>query len=180
MKAVIADKLAPEALDALRELCSEVVFEPTLKDGALIEACADANLLVVRSTQVRKPLLDNAPDLKLVIRAGSGVNTIDCEDAATRGVFVANCPGKNAVAVAELAVGLMISLDRRIPDNVAAFRAGRWDKKEFSKAPGLLGCTLALVGVGNIGRLLAQRADAMGMEVIGYDPFVARLEELLD
>ena len=173
MKAVIADKLAPEAVEALRELCTEVVFEPTLNGDALTEACADANIVVVRSTQVREAMMERCPGLKLVIRAGSGYNTIDFKEGAARGVAVANCPGKNAVAVAELAMGLIVSLDRFIPDNVALFREGTWNKAGFAKAKGLKGRTLGLVGVGNIGSAVAERAKAFGMPVIAFDPYVA-------
>ena len=106
------------------------------------------------------------PELKLIIRAGSGVNTIDVEAATTRGVLVANCPGRNAIAVAELTIGLMISLDRRIPENVADLRAGRWNKKEYAKARGLYGATLGVLGAGNIGREVIVRAAAFGMKVV--------------
>ena len=150
-----------------------MVFEPTLKGDALTEAAADANIVVVRSTQVREAMMEKCPGLKLVIRAGSGYNTIDTKEGAARGVAVANCPGKNSVAVAELAVGLMVSLDRRIPDNVAQFREGKWNKLGFSKSQGLKGRTLGLVGVGNIGSLVAERAKAFGMPVTAFDPYVA-------
>jgi D-3-phosphoglycerate dehydrogenase / 2-oxoglutarate reductase len=173
MKAVIADKLAPEAVEALRAMCTSVVFEPTLKGEALAEACADANIVVVRSTEVRESTMERCSGLKLVIRAGSGYNTIDTKQGAERGVAVANCPGKNAVAVAELALGLMLSLDRLIPDNVISFRDGSWNKAGFAKAQGLKGRTLGLVGVGNIGSLVAERAKAFGMPVIAFDPYVA-------
>ena len=92
-------------------------------------------MLVVRSTQVTDPMLD-AGALSLIVRAGAGVNTIDVAAASKRGIYVSNCPGKNSVAVAELAFGLILALDRRIPDNVAELRAGTWNKKEYSKAQG--------------------------------------------
>jgi D-3-phosphoglycerate dehydrogenase len=103
-----------------------------------------------------------------VVRAGAGVNTIDVAAASKRGVYVTNCPGQNSVAVAELAIGLVIALDRRIPDNVEALRAGRWDKKRFSEADGLLGRTLAVAGLGSIGREVAARARALGMRVTAW------------
>src|SRR5215218_10060388 len=94
--------------------------------------------------------------LALIVRAGGGVNTIDVAAASRRGIYVSNCPGKNAVAVAELAFALMLALDRRIPDNVVDLRGGRWNKKEFSKARGLFGRTLGLIGFGNIAQEVAR------------------------
>jgi D-3-phosphoglycerate dehydrogenase len=100
------------------------------------------------------------------VRAGAGYNTIDVAAASAHGIYVSNCPGKNSVAVAELAFGLMLALDRRIPDNVAALREGRWDKKTFSKAAGLKGRTLGLLGFGSIAQAVARRAQAFGMDIV--------------
>ena len=122
-------------------------------------------MLVVRSTQVTEAMLD-AGALALVVRAGAGVNTIDLAGASRRGIYVSNCPGKNAVAVAELTMGLLLALDRRIPDNVAELRAGSWNKKEYSKARGLLGRSIGLLGFGSIGQEVARRARAFGMPVL--------------
>jgi D-3-phosphoglycerate dehydrogenase len=143
------------------------VYQPDLSSDALPKAIADtkADALVVRSTQVTADALA-APTLKLVVRAGSGVNTIDVKTATARGIKVANCPGRNAIAVAELAFGLMLALDRRIPDNVADLRAGHWKKKEYSKAHGLYGSTLGLLGVGHIGKEMIRRAAGFGMPVV--------------
>ncbi|MFN7917779.1 MAG: phosphoglycerate dehydrogenase, partial [Vicinamibacterales bacterium] len=107
-----------------------------------------------------------AGSLALIVRAGAGYNTIDVAAASRRGVYVSNCPGKNAIAVAELTLGLILALDRRIPDSVAELRAGRWNKKEFSKAKGLFGATLGLIGYGNIGQEVARRALAFGLRVV--------------
>src|SRR4051812_49660789 len=104
--------------------------------------------------------------LSLVVRAGAGYNTIDVATASKRGIYVSNCPGKNAIAVAELAFALLLSLDRRVPDNVADLRAGTWNKKEYSKARGLFGRTLGLLGYGNIGQEMAKRAHAFGMPIV--------------
>jgi D-3-phosphoglycerate dehydrogenase len=104
--------------------------------------------------------------LSLVVRAGAGYNTIDVATASARGIYVSNCPGKNAIAVAELAFALLLSLDRRVPDNVAELRAGTWNKKEYSKARGLYGRTLGLLGYGNIGQEVAKRAHAFGMPIV--------------
>ena len=108
----------------------------------------------------------DAGRLSLIVRAGAGYNTIDVAAASTRGIYVWNCPGKNAIAVAELAFGLMLSLDRRIPDNVAELRGGSWNKKEYSQAQGLYGRTLALLGVGSIGQEMIRRAAGFGMNVV--------------
>jgi D-3-phosphoglycerate dehydrogenase len=108
----------------------------------------------------------DAGRLSLIVRAGAGYNTIDVAAASRRGIYVANCPGKNAIAVAELAFGLLLSIDRRIPDNVAELRAGKWNKKEYSKARGLYGRTLVLLGVGSIGQEMIRRAAGFGMNVV--------------
>ncbi len=169
MKVLVADKFERSGLDGLRALGCEVIYDPDAKDAALVEAvrASGAAVLVVRSTQVQAPVLD-AGGLALIVRAGAGVNTIDVAGASARGIYVSNCPGKNAVAVAELALGLMLALDRRIPDNVAELRAGAWNKKEYSKAKGLHGRTLGLLGFGNIGQETAIRARAFGMPVVAW------------
>src|SRR5205814_6666960 len=145
----------------------EVVYQPDLKDDALTAAIRDtkADVLVVRSTTVTAPMLESGA-LSLVVRAGAGYNTIDVATASRRGIYVSNCPGKNAIAVAELAFALLLALDRRIPDNVADLRAGKWNKKEYSKARGLYGRTLGLLGYGNIGQEMAKRAHAFGMPIV--------------
>jgi D-3-phosphoglycerate dehydrogenase len=128
-------------------------------------ATSAADVLVVRGTKVTAPMLD-AGRLALIVRAGAGYNAIDVAGASTRGIYVSNCPGKNAIAVAELAFGLMLSLDRRIPDNVAEIRAGTWNKKEYSRAQGLYGRTIVLIGVGSIGQEMIRRAAGFGMNVV--------------
>ena len=140
MKVLVADPFEQSGLDGLAAAGCDVVFEPALKDDALATALREtrAEVLVVRSTKVTAPMMDGG-DLALIVRAGAGYNTIDVTAASARGVYVSNCPGKNAAAVAELAIGLIIALDRRIADNVAELRAGRWDKSAFAKAKGLEG-----------------------------------------
>lgn len=167
MKILIADKFEKSGIDGLKAAGCDVVFEPDLADDTLREAIGrtQADVLIVRSTKVTEPMLD-AGRLSLIVRAGAGYNTIDVAAASARGIYVSNCPGKNAIAVAELAFGLILSLDRRIPDNVAALRAGQWNKKEFSKAQGLYGRTLGLLGVGSIGREMIRRAAAFGLDVV--------------
>ncbi len=169
MKVLIADKFEESGINGLKEIGYEVVYNADLKDDALVEAIRDsqADVLVVRSTKVNEAMLD-AGRLSLVVRAGAGFNTIDVKAASARGIYVSNCPGKNSVAVAELAFGLILALDRRIADNVAELRAGKWNKKEFGKARGLYGRTLGLVGLGQIGREMIQRAKAFGMNVTGW------------
>ena len=166
MKVLIADKFEKSGLDGLQKLNCEVLYQPDLKDATLAEALAStkADVLVVRSTKVTEPILA-AGFLSLVIRAGAGYDTIDMAAASRRGIYVSNCPGRNSIAVAELAFGLILSLDRRIPDNVAELRAGKWNKKEFSKARGLYGRTLGLLGFGSIGQEMAKRAQAFGMNL---------------
>jgi D-3-phosphoglycerate dehydrogenase / 2-oxoglutarate reductase len=166
MTVLVADKFEQSGLDGLRAAGCEVVFQPDASGDTLVDALRSsaASVLVVRSTQVTEPMLDAGP-LALIVRAGAGVNTIDLAAASRRGIYVSNCPGKNAVAVAELALGLMLALDRRIPDNVADLRAGHWNKKEYSKARGLHGRTLGLLGFGSIGQEVARRAKAFGLAV---------------
>ena len=166
MKVLVADRFEQEGLDALRALGLGVTYQPDLKDAALADALSStqADILLVRSTKVSDAILE-AGQLSLVVRAGAGCDTIDVKSASRRGIYVANCPGKNAVAVAELTLGLILSLDRRIPDNVAELRAGRWNKKEFSRAQGLHGRTLGILGFGSIGQEVARRAQAFGMHL---------------
>jgi D-3-phosphoglycerate dehydrogenase len=167
MKVLVADKFEQSGIDGLKAAGCEVIYQPDLKDDALATAIQDtgADVLVVRSTTVTAPMLE-AGSLSLVVRAGAGYNTIDVATASKRGIYVSNCPGKNAVAVAELAMALLLALDRRIPDNVAEMRGGKWNKKEYSKARGLFGRTIGLLGYGNIGQEVALRAHAFGMPIV--------------
>ncbi len=167
MKVLVADLFESSGLDGLKAAGCDVLYDPSLKDEALAEALAAtaAEVLVVRSTQVTEAMLE-AGRLSLIVRAGAGVNTIDVRAAARRGIYVATCPGRNSVAVAELALGLILALDRRIPDNVADLRAGRWNKKTYSAARGVYGRTLGLLGFGSIGQEMARRANAFGMDVL--------------
>ncbi len=169
MQILIADKFPHAGITRLLGTGCEVASSPDLKGEKLVTALKEhkPGVLVVRSTRVTDEML-RTPSLDLVIRAGAGINTIDVAAASRLGIFVANCPGKNAIAVAELAMGLLLSLDRRIPDNVIDLRAGKWNKKTYSKAAGLYGRTLGLIGLGNIGRAVVHRAQAFGMEVIAW------------
>lgn len=167
MKVLIADQFEQSGRDGLAAAGCEVVFDPALKDEALADALRDtgAEVLVVRSTKVTASMMES-PTLALIVRAGAGYNTIDVAAASAHGVYVSNCPGKNSVAVAELALGLILALDRRIPDGAAQLAAGQWNKKEFSKAAGLAGRTLGLLGFGNIAQEVARRAQAFGMNLV--------------
>lgn len=169
MRVLIADKFEHSGRDGLEASGCKVSYQPDLKDEALIEAVRTEapDVLVVRSTKVTEPMLA-AGQIKLVVRAGAGYNTIDVAAASRRGIYVSNCPGKNSIAVAELAFALILALDRRVADNVIALRRGEWNKKEFSKARGLFGRTLGLVGVGKIGQEMIPRANAFGMPVVAW------------
>lgn len=167
MTVLIADAFEQSGIDSLKAAGCEVVFQPELKGDALRDAVAhtQADVLVVRGTAVTADMCD-AGSLSLIVRAGAGYNTIDVTAASRRGIYVSNCPGKNAIAVAELTLGLIIALDRRIADNVIDLRAGRWNKAQYGQARGLFGATLGLVGYGTIGQEVARRALSFGLRVM--------------
>jgi D-3-phosphoglycerate dehydrogenase len=171
---LVADKFPEEYIQQMKDADLEVIYSPKLGENDLPDAAQDADILVVRSTVVNADTILKSKHLNLIIRAGAGVNNINISAANQKGIYVANCPGMNSIAVAELAMGLIISLDRRIPDNVADFRKGVWNKGEYSKAEGLYGKNLALVGFGNIGKEVAKRAISFGMNVYAKD--ISRIE----
>ena len=181
MKVLIADKFEQSGIEGLKGAGCDVVYQPDLKDDSLTAAIRDthADVLVVRGTNVTAPMLETG-SLSLVVRAGAGYNTIDVAAASKRGIYVSNCPGKNSIAVAELACALMLAVDRRIPDNVAELRTGKWNKKEYSKARGLYGRTLGLLGYGNIGQETAKRAHAFGMPIVVWSRRFATGKERVD
>jgi D-3-phosphoglycerate dehydrogenase len=170
MKVLIADKFEKVGIDGLKELGCTVISEPEVKAESLAELIrkVDPNILIVRSKKVNADALRAGTALTLVIRAGAGIDTIDVAAASDLGVFVSNCPGKNSIAVAELVMGLLLACDRRIPDQVSDLRQGRWSKAEYSRARGLYGRTLGIVGLGQIGREIAARALAFGMRVTAW------------
>ncbi|HEY9402508.1 MAG TPA: 3-phosphoglycerate dehydrogenase family protein [Pyrinomonadaceae bacterium] len=181
MRVLIADKFEQSGRDGLEAAGCDYSYQPDVKDDSLVEAVKAyaPDALVVRSTKVTEAMLE-AGALKLVVRAGAGYNTIDVAAASRRGIYVSNCPGKNSIAVAELAFALILALDRRIADNVVALRQGQWNKKEFARARGLYGRTLGLIGTGQIGREVIRRARAFGMPVAAWSRSLTdeRAEEL--
>jgi D-3-phosphoglycerate dehydrogenase len=170
MKVLIADKFEKVGIDGLKELGCGIVSQPDLTAEALPGAVreVDPHILIVRGTKVTAETLNAGTALTLVIRAGAGIDTIDVPAASSRGIFVSNCPGKNSIAVAELVLALVLACDRRVPDQVADLRQGKWNKAEYSKARGLFGRTLGIVGLGQIGREVAARARAFGMRVLAW------------
>ena len=168
MKIFIADKYPEAHLERFKQLGLTVTYNPAVKAEDLPKLIPGHKILVVRSKQVTGETLKAGDELALVLRAGAGVNTIDVKTASALGIFVTNCPGKNSVAVAELAFALMLGIDRRLADSTASLRAHKWNKKEFSKADGIFGKTLGVVGVGSIGREVITRARAFGLKVIAW------------
>ncbi|MDE2834134.1 MAG: phosphoglycerate dehydrogenase [Bacteroidota bacterium] len=169
MRVLIVGTLPEGSLESLRQ-ADHVVICRNVRGSALQAAMQqlDVQVLVVRSTRVTAAMMASAPSLELMVRAGAGTDNIDVKEASRLGILVANCPGRNASAVAELTIGLMVALDRRIPDNVQAARQGRWEKRRFAEADGLRGRTLGVVGMGRIGREVTVMAQAMGMRVIAW------------
>ncbi|MCY3633103.1 MAG: NAD(P)-binding domain-containing protein [bacterium] len=166
MRILFADSLAESAVERLRGGGDECVVDPSLTADTLSEHISGFDVLVVRSTTVTATALEAGDRLGLVVRAGAGTNTIDAYRAAELGIFVCNVPGRNAIAVAELAIGLMFAIDRHIAPATADLRSGDWNKQTYSKARGLFGSTLGIIGMGAIGLEVAQRASACGLRVI--------------
>src|SRR5277367_6384132 len=176
MKIVLAEKVSPATLAVL---ASEPDWQILTHDdvaklpGKLPEALADADALVVRSAvQVDDAMLEHAPKLRVIGRAGVGVDNIDADAATRRGIVVMNTPGANAIAVAELTLGMMLALARQLPKANATMHAGKWEKKSLQGTE-LRGKKFGILGLGRIGLEVARRARSFGMELIGHDPFVA-------
>lgn len=170
MKVLVADKFEESGLAGLKALGCEVLYEPKLEGTSLGARLAEtgAEVLVVRSTKVGAAEIEGASGLALIVRAGAGVNTIDLPAASARAIAVSNCPGKNSIAVAELAWGLVLALDRRLVDQAVDLRDGKWNKAEYGKARGLAGRTLGVIGLGAIGLEVVTRAKAFGMPVVAW------------
>lgn len=167
MRILIADRLPEGHGEQLRSDGHELTDAPETGADDLVTALGDHEVLVVRSTRVTAEALAAATALRLVIRAGSGTDTIDTEAAADRGIAVCNVPGRNAIAVAELAVGLVLAIDRRIPEQVTDLREGRWRKGEYQTATGICGRSVGVIGLGDIGLEFAARMRAFGTRVHG-------------
>jgi D-3-phosphoglycerate dehydrogenase / 2-oxoglutarate reductase len=165
MRVLVADTFPDAFVNSLTNRGHEPVYQPDLTSDRLPSGLPGVEVLVVRSTRVNREALEAGDALRLVVRGGSGTNTIDCPAATERGIYVCNVPGRNAVAVAELALGLLLALDRRIPDNVADLRAGRWDKKQYSGGRGILGRRVGVLGLGHVGLAFAERVVALGATV---------------
>ncbi|HVY45952.1 MAG TPA: NAD(P)-dependent oxidoreductase [Minicystis sp.] len=164
MRLLIADKMETAALEELRVLGVEIVSRPELTKETLPGALDGVGILVVRSTEVTARAIEAGKQLNLIVRAGAGVNNVDVPAASARGIYVANCPGKNAIAVAELTMGLVVALDRRLVDATVDLRAGRWEKTKYAQAEGLFGKRIGIAGLGAIGREVLTRARAFGLE----------------
>jgi D-3-phosphoglycerate dehydrogenase len=171
MRVLFADAVDPSTVELLTEQGHECVTEPKIGAEDLPGRIAGSEVLVVRSTEVTAAAIEAGDALELIIRAGAGTNTIDVTAASEVGIYVTNVPGRNAIAVAELTMGLLLAIDRRIADNVADLRSGAWNKSTYGKADGLFGKSIGIVGLGDIGLAVAERAAAFGLRVraVGKD-----------
>ncbi len=168
MRLLIADRLPESHVRILRELVKEVDYEPELTAETLVHSISGVNILVVRGTRVSSEVIKVADSLELIVRAGAGTENIGLDTASARGVYVTNCPDKNSAAVAELTMGLLLAVDRRIPAESMALMECRWDKAEFAKADGLKGRCFGVIGTGAVGREVIKRAKAFDMSVIAW------------
>lgn len=166
MKILFADAVDPTRIASLRDAGHDCRVEPALTGDDLPKAVGDSDVVVVRSTKVSADTISNAPDLALIVRAGAGTDNIDKVAASDAGVYVCNVPGRNAIAVAELTMGLLLAVDRHIADGAADLRAGTWNKARYTKSDGLAGKTMAIIGLGDIGLAVAERAKAFGLTVL--------------
>ena len=172
-RVLVADELSPEGVEILRRAGLQVDVKVGMKAEELERVVGDYDALAVRSaTKVTARVLERATRLKVVGRAGVGVDNVDLEAATRRGVVVMNTPGGSSVTVAELTVAMMLALSRHIAQATASVKAGRWEKKKFQGRE-LAGKTLGVVGIGNIGSVVVDRARAMKMRVVAYDPFIS-------
>src|SRR5215471_5983594 len=163
MRVLVADPFPEEALADLRSLGLIVEQRVGLNEAELLKAVSDVGILVVRSTRVGAELIEAGGGLNLIVRAGSGVNTIDVAAASKRGIYVANCPAKNAIAVAELTMALVLGIERRLPDAVTSLRGGKWSKRELGKTRGLFGQSIGIAGLGAVGLEVLARARSFGL-----------------
>ncbi len=177
MKVLISDPIAKEAIEVLKNAGIEAVEQPGLAPEDLIKAIPEYDGIIVRSaTKVTKEVIEAAKNLKVIGRAGVGLDNVDRAAAKEKSIKVVNTPAATSISVAELALGMMFSAARRIPQATASTKAGKWEKKKF-KGFELYGKTLGIIGAGRIGTELAKRAKALGMKVLAYDPYVKTHEE---
>ena len=177
MKLIVCDPTAPDAVEAMREAGIEVDVRDDITPEELEEVIAGYDAMVVRSrTKVREPLIDKAENLDVIIRAGVGLDNIDVEYARSKGIDVRNTPAASTNAVAELTVGYLFALARQIPQVTASMKDGKWEKKAYSKGSELAGKTLGIIGCGRIGTSVGQKAAALGMRVLGCDPYVKHFD----
>ena len=168
MKLLIVDKLPRPYVEKLREIVKEIEYAPDITAETLPDHMPGVNILVVRGTKVTSAAINAADALELIVRSGAGTENIDLNAASERAIYITNCPDKNAAAVAELTIGLMLALDRHIPDATVALREGRWNKERFAKARGLKDRVFGVIGAGAVGREVIKRAKAFDMPVIAW------------
>lgn len=166
MHILFADNIDEALLGSLKEAGHTLTVDGSITEENLASRIPGADVVVVRSTKVNAAAIAEADKLGLVVRAGAGTDNIDKDAASTRGIYVCNVPGRNAIAVAELTIGLMLAIDRHIADQAADLRNSSWDKSRYTKAEGIAGKTIGIVGLGEIGLAVAERAKAFGMTVI--------------
>jgi D-3-phosphoglycerate dehydrogenase len=173
MKVLVSDSLSEEGLEILRSAGLNVVYKPGLSPEELKKEIEDADALIIRSgTKVTKEIIDQAKRLKVIGRAGTGLDNVDVAKATEKGIVVMNVPGGNTLSAAEHTFALILSLARRIPQANAAVKSGVWDRKKFMGVE-LNGKVLGVIGLGRIGSIVAERALCLKMKVLGYDPFVS-------
>ena len=168
MKVLVADQFSPAGMEDMQAAGIEVTYDAGLAGDSLAAKLGEVqpDVLVVRSTKVPQAIVDAATNLQLIVRAGAGYDTIDFNYCSTKGIYVANCPGKNANAVSELAMGLILMIDRRMAEGVNMLKSGNWNKGMFANCRGIKGRTIGIIGFGNIGQLVCQASRAFEMEVL--------------
>jgi D-3-phosphoglycerate dehydrogenase / 2-oxoglutarate reductase len=173
MKVLITDKVAGECIEELRKFKDiKVDLKTGISEEEIISIIGGYQALIVRSaTKVTKDVINAAGELKVIGRAGAGVDNIDVNAATEKGIWVMNTPGGNSSAVAELALGMMFALARHIAKADASMKASKWEKKIFSGTE-LTNKTLGLLGIGNVGSIVGRKAKALGMEVLAHDPYI--------
>lgn len=172
MKVLVSDPIAEQGIEILKNAGFEVVQKTGLSPEELAKVIPDFDGIIIRSaTKVTKEVIDAANNLKVIGRAGIGLDNVDRDAAKERGVKVVNTPTATSISVAELALGMMFSAARRIPQASVSTKSSKWEKKKF-KGFELYGKKLGIIGIGRIGSEMAKRAKALGMEVIAYDPYV--------